>query len=39
VHGRPLWVDVAHAQARGLERKRAVSLGFSQDDCVVLAAT
>jgi putative spermidine/putrescine transport system ATP-binding protein len=39
VHGRPLWVDVAHAQARGLERKRPVSLGFGPDDCVVLAAT
>ncbi len=38
VHGRPLWVDVSHAQARTLERKKAVMLAFAPDDCVVLAA-
>jgi putative spermidine/putrescine transport system ATP-binding protein len=39
VHGRALWVDVAHAQARTLERKKTVTLGFAQDDCVVLATS
>ncbi len=38
VHGRPLWVDVSHAQARALERKKPVALAFAPDDCVVLAA-
>ncbi|HSF06395.1 MAG TPA: ABC transporter ATP-binding protein [Methylomirabilota bacterium] len=38
VHGRPLWVDVSHAQARALERKKAVALAFAPDDCVVLGA-
>jgi putative spermidine/putrescine transport system ATP-binding protein len=37
VRGRALWVDVAHAQARALERKKAVTLAFGPDDCVVLA--
>jgi putative spermidine/putrescine transport system ATP-binding protein len=39
VHGRPLWVDVPHGQARALERKKPVALGFSPADCVVLATT
>ncbi|MGH7307946.1 MAG: ABC transporter ATP-binding protein [Candidatus Rokuibacteriota bacterium] len=39
VHGRPLWVDVSHVQARTLERKKPVTLAFAPDDCVVLAAT
>jgi putative spermidine/putrescine transport system ATP-binding protein len=38
VHGRPLWVDVSHTQARALERKKPVALAFAPDDCVVLAA-
>jgi putative spermidine/putrescine transport system ATP-binding protein len=38
VHGRPLWVDVSHAQARALERKKPVALAFAPDDCVVLDA-
>ena len=37
VRGRPLWVDVAHAQARALARKKPVTLVFGPDDCVVLA--
>jgi putative spermidine/putrescine transport system ATP-binding protein len=36
VRGRPLWVDVTHAQARGLARKKPVTLAFGPDDCVVL---
>jgi putative spermidine/putrescine transport system ATP-binding protein len=38
VRGRPLWVDVAHGQARALGRKKPVTLAFGPDDCVVLAA-
>jgi putative spermidine/putrescine transport system ATP-binding protein len=38
VHDRPLWVDVSHAQARALERKKVVTLAFAPEDCVVLAA-
>ena len=36
VHGRPLWVDVPHAAARGLERRKPVTVAFAPDDCVVL---
>jgi len=36
VHGRPLWVDVGHRDARGLERKKPVTLSFNPEDAVVI---
>ena len=36
VHGRPLWVDVTQREARGLERKKPVVLGFEPGDAVVI---
>jgi ABC-type Fe3+/spermidine/putrescine transport system ATPase subunit len=39
VHGRPLWVDVPHAQATSLERKMPVLLGFTPQDAVVITST
>ncbi|OLC15568.1 MAG: hypothetical protein AUH29_07655 [Candidatus Rokubacteria bacterium 13_1_40CM_69_27] len=37
VHGRPLWVDIPHAGARALERRKPVTLAFAADDAVILA--
>ena len=36
VQGRSLWVDVPHAEARGLERRKPVALAFAPGDCVVV---
>ncbi len=36
VHGRPLWVDVPHTEARPFERKKPVTLAFAPEDCVVI---
>jgi putative spermidine/putrescine transport system ATP-binding protein len=36
VQGRPLWVDVTHREARGLERKKPVVLSFEPADAVVI---
>jgi putative spermidine/putrescine transport system ATP-binding protein len=36
VRGRPLWVDVAHGEARALERKKPVLLAFEPADCVIV---
>jgi putative spermidine/putrescine transport system ATP-binding protein len=38
VRGRSFWVDVPHAIARGLERRKPVTLTFAPADGVVLAA-
>jgi ABC-type Fe3+/spermidine/putrescine transport system ATPase subunit len=38
VRGRSLWVDLAHGEARGLERKKSVILEFAPADCVVVPA-
>jgi putative spermidine/putrescine transport system ATP-binding protein len=39
VRGRPFWVDVSHAQAVGLVRRKPVSLAFDPADCVVFSVT
>jgi putative spermidine/putrescine transport system ATP-binding protein len=39
VHGRSIWVDLPHALAAGLERKKRVTLAFTAADCVVLAGS
>jgi putative spermidine/putrescine transport system ATP-binding protein len=36
VHGRSIWVDLPHALAGGIERKKRVTLTFAAADCVVL---
>ncbi len=38
VHGRPFWVDVPHAHAAGLERRKPMALVFDPADCVVIRA-
>jgi putative spermidine/putrescine transport system ATP-binding protein len=37
VHGRPFWVDVPHAHAGTLERKKRVTLAWSPADSIVIA--
>ena len=39
VHGRPVWVDLPHALAGAVERRKRVTLAFAPGDCVVLDAT
>jgi putative spermidine/putrescine transport system ATP-binding protein len=36
VRGCPLWVDVGHARARGLEGTKRVRVGFDRDDAVII---
>jgi putative spermidine/putrescine transport system ATP-binding protein len=38
VHGRPLWIDLPHRRAAGLERKKPVAVTFAPEACVVLPA-
>jgi len=38
VRGRAVWLDVPHAAAAALTRKKPVTVGFSAADCVVLSA-
>ena len=38
VRGRAIWLDVPHAAAATLARKKPVTLGFDPADCVVLTA-
>ena len=38
VRGRAIWLDVPHAAAAALARKKPVTVGFNPADCVVLSA-